>query len=168
MRQRHVQGKMLIGQMASGSDGDGKSVKPDEEHFHKYWFDVIPGSQPSDAMFMPFGLEPEDPEDGTAYDDVLTDYTQSVGHRFGTLFYRDRVAKYLAYGFQLVADGEKEIERVGDIGKVVTWSRSTRKGCRLQYERATLDSPIQDRHPIRFLSPLGSFDSLSAVQCDWV
>jgi hypothetical protein len=111
----------LIGQVASGSDWEGKSVKPDQEHFHKYWFDVIPGSQPSDAMFMPFGLEPEDPEDGTAYDDVLTDYMQSVGHRFGTLFYRDRVAKYLAYGLQLAANGETEIERVGDVAKVATW-----------------------------------------------
>ncbi|HEX4808548.1 MAG TPA: hypothetical protein VH325_06445 [Bryobacteraceae bacterium] len=111
----------MIGQVASGSDWEGKSVVPDREHFHKYWFEDLPGSQPQDAMFMPFGLEPEDPEDGTAYDDVLKDYMQSVAYRYGTLFYRDRIAKHLADGLQLVADGEKEIERVSDLGEVVTW-----------------------------------------------
>jgi hypothetical protein len=111
----------MIGQVASGSDWEDKSVIPDREHFHKYWFDDVPGSQPQDAMFMPFGLEPEDPEDGTQYEDVLKDYMQSVGYRFGTLFYRDRIAKHLADGLQIVASGETEIERVQDIGKVVTW-----------------------------------------------
>ena len=72
-------------------------------------------------MFMPFGLEPEDPEDGTAYEDVLKDYMQSVAYRYGTLFYRDRIAKHLADGLQLVAAGEKHIERVPDIVKVVRW-----------------------------------------------
>jgi hypothetical protein len=111
----------LIGQVASGSDWEGKSVVPDRQHFHKYWFEDVPGSQPHDAMFMPFGLEPEDPEDGTAYDDVLRDYMQSVAYRYGTLFYRDRIAKHLAAGLQLANAGEKEIERVGDLGKIVTW-----------------------------------------------
>ncbi len=72
-------------------------------------------------MFIPFGLEPEDPEDGTPYDDVLKDYMQSVGYEFGTLFYRDRIAKHLAKGLQLVAAGQQNIERVGDIGKIVKW-----------------------------------------------
>jgi hypothetical protein len=111
----------LIGQVASGADWVGKSVVPDREHFHKYWFEDVPGSQPHDAMFMPFGLEPEDPEDGTTYDDVLKDYMQSVAYRYGTLFYRDRIAKHLAAGLQLVDAGEKKIERVGDLGKIVTW-----------------------------------------------
>ena len=111
----------LIGQVASGADWEGKSVVPDREHFHKYWFEDVPGSQAHDAMFMPFGLEPEDPEDGTAYDDVLKDYMQSVAYRYGTLFYRDRIAKHLAAGLVLVDAGEKDIERVTDISKVVNW-----------------------------------------------
>src|SRR5262249_13338311 len=68
----------LIAQVASGADWVGKSVRDDREHFHKYWFENVPGSQPHDAMFTPFGLEPEDPEDGTPYDDVLNDHMQSV------------------------------------------------------------------------------------------
>ncbi len=94
---------------------------PDRQHFHKYWFEDVPGSQPHDAMFMPFGLEPEDPEDGTAYDDVLTDYMQSVGYRYGDLFYRDRIARHLADGLQLIAYGETNIERAGEIAQIVKW-----------------------------------------------
>jgi hypothetical protein len=111
----------LIAQVASGADWEGKSVKPDREHFHKYWFEHEPGSQPHDAMFMPFGLEPEDPEDGTAYEDVLIDYMQSNAYRYGTLFYRDRIAGYMAQGLQLIADGETHIERRPDVVKVVRW-----------------------------------------------
>jgi len=111
----------MIGQVASGENWEGKSVVPDREHFHKYWFEDIPGSQPHDAMFMPFGLEPENPEDNTTYDDVLKDYMQSIAYRYGTLFYRDRIAKHLAQGLQLVDAGEQEIERVPDIRKVVAW-----------------------------------------------
>lgn len=111
----------MIGQVASGADWVDKSVIPDREHFHKYWFEHVPGSQPQDAMFIPFGLEPEEPEDGTAYEDVLTDYMQNIAYRYGTLFYRDRIARYLARGIELVTQGEQHIERVSDIVKVVAW-----------------------------------------------
>jgi len=72
-------------------------------------------------MFIPFGLEPEDPEDGTPYEEVLKDYMQSVGYRYGTLFYRDRIAKHLSEGLQLAAAGEQQIERVPDVVKIVEW-----------------------------------------------
>lgn len=111
----------LIAQVASGADWKDKSVLPDREHFHKFWFEHIPGSQPHDAMFMPFGLEPEDPNDGTSYEDLLRDYMQSTAYRYGTLFYRDRIASYLGQGLLVVAGGELNIERVKDIGKIVKW-----------------------------------------------
>ena len=111
----------LIGQVASGADWVSKSVKPDREHFHEYWFEDKPGSQPEDAMFMPFGLKPEEPEDGIAYDEVLVDYMQSVAYRYGNLFYRDRIARHLAEGLQIAMAGETAIERTSDIGKIVTW-----------------------------------------------
>lgn len=111
----------MIGQVASGNDWQGKSVIPDREHFHKYWLEDVPGSQPQDAMFMPFGLEPEDQEEGTPYEDVLKDYMQSVGYRYGMLFYRDRIARYLVEGLQLIAAGENQIERRAEVGKVVKW-----------------------------------------------
>ena len=79
------------------------------------------GHNRTDAMFMPFGLEPEDPNDGTSYEDLLRDYMQSTAYRYGMLFYRDRIARYLAEGLSVFAAGEPNIERVADIGKVVTW-----------------------------------------------
>jgi len=111
----------LIGQVASGKNWMGKSVITDRKHFHKYWFEDQPASQPTDAMFVPLGLEPEDSEDGTPYDEVLKDHMQSVGYEFGMLFYRDRLTRHLARGLQLVQNGELQIERVPDLAKVVTW-----------------------------------------------
>lgn len=72
-------------------------------------------------MFIPFGLEPEDPEDGTAYEDVLVDHMQGINYRFGNLFYRDRIAKYLADGLALIAAGESAIERHKDLPKIIRW-----------------------------------------------
>jgi hypothetical protein len=111
----------LIGQVASGNDWVEKSVKPDREHFHDYWFVEKPGSQPEDAMFMPFGLEPENERQSRDYDALLKDYMQSVAYRFGNLFYRDRIAKHLAQGLKLIAEGEKHIEREADLGEVAKW-----------------------------------------------
>lgn len=111
----------MIGQVASGADWKGKSVKSDRIHFHEYWFTQPPASQPLDAMFMPFGLEPPDPEDGTPYEEVLSDYMSSNGHRYGQLFYRDRIAHHVSLGLDIVNRGEKEIERVQDLSKVATW-----------------------------------------------
>lgn len=114
----------LIGQVASGADWENKSVIPDRKHFHLYWFTSVPASQPHDAMFMPFALEPDDPQDGTSYDDLLKDYMQSVGYRYGTLFYRDRIARYLADGDRCVSEGEIAIERHQDLPKMVRWVNS--------------------------------------------
>jgi hypothetical protein len=114
----------LIAQVASGADWVDKSVKPDREHFHDYWFTEKPGSQASDAMFMPFGLEPDVPENGPAYEKVLTDYMQSVAYKYGTLFYRDRIARFVADGLKHAANGEKNIERIQDMTKVVRWVKS--------------------------------------------
>ena len=111
----------VIAQVASGKDWVEKSVVTDRKHFHQYWFAEEPASQAHDAMFIPFGLEPEDPEDGTPYEEVLKDYMQSVGYRYGTLFYRDRIAKHLSEGLQLAAAGEQQIERVPDVVKIVEW-----------------------------------------------
>ncbi|MGA2724151.1 MAG: hypothetical protein ABSG79_17295 [Bryobacteraceae bacterium] len=111
----------LIGQVASGKDWEGKSVVTDRRHFHDYWFTHKPASPPHDAMFMPFGLEPHDPGDGTTYEVVLKDYMSSNGYRYGNLFYRDRIAKHVADGLHVAANGEQDIERVSDITKVVTW-----------------------------------------------
>jgi hypothetical protein len=99
----------VIGQVASGNDWVRKSVKADREHFHKYWFVEMPGSQAEDAMFMPFGLEPDNDGKDIDYGDLLRDYMQNIGYRYGNLFYRERIARYAAHGLQLIADGEADI-----------------------------------------------------------
>ncbi len=111
----------LVAQVASGVNWKQKSVTTDRIHFHKYWFVNEPASQPHDAMFMPFELEPEDPKDGTPYEKVLKDYMMSEGYRFGNLFYRDRIVAHVAKGLKLIADGEADIERHEDIAEVTRW-----------------------------------------------
>ncbi len=46
---------------------------------------------------------------------------QSNGYRYGNLFYRDRIARHVADGLLLAANGENDIERVPDLKKVVRW-----------------------------------------------
>lgn len=111
----------VIAQVASGADWKNKSVVTDRIHFHDYWFIDKPASQPHDAMFMPFGLEAEDPGDGTPYEDVLKDHMQGIGYKFGTLFYRDRIARHLAEALILIEKGEQDIERSKDLKKVIEW-----------------------------------------------
>ena len=111
----------LVGQVASGNDWVDKSVKADREHFHKYWFVEQPGSQTEDAMFIPFGLEPENEKQEPDYEKLLIDYMQNIGYRYGNLFYRDRIARHLAQGLQLIAGGEQQIERRPDLAEVTRW-----------------------------------------------
>jgi hypothetical protein len=120
----------LIGQVASGKNWAGKSVVTDRDHFHKYWFTVQPASVAQAAMFMPFGLEPDEPGDGTPYHSVLTDHMQSVSYKFGVLFYRDRITLNLARGLQLIENGETAIERHDELPKIVRWVENYTKRLR--------------------------------------
>jgi hypothetical protein len=111
----------LIGQVASGRDWVNKSVKPDREHFHKYWFVETPASQPDDAMFVPFGLEPQNEKLDADHDALLRDHMQNLGYRYGTFFYRDRIARHAAEGLRLIAGGESNIERSEELPEVGEW-----------------------------------------------
>jgi hypothetical protein len=111
----------MLAQVASGANWVDKSVVTYRVHFHDYWFERKPGSPPTDAMFMPFGLEPELPGDGTPYQTVLVDYLQSKAYQFGILFYRDRVAHNFGKGMGLIAVGETQIEQYRELLKIVRW-----------------------------------------------
>jgi hypothetical protein len=111
----------LIGQVASGNNWVDKSVKADREHFHRYWFVELPCSQPEDAMFIPFSLEPDNDTAEVDYDELLRDHMQHVAYRFGNLFYRDRIARHAGEGLELIVGGEKDIQRAGDLAAVKTW-----------------------------------------------
>jgi hypothetical protein len=114
----------LIGQVASGNNWTEKSVKADREHFHKYWFVEAPGSQPEDAMFMPFGLEPDNDKKEDDYEDLLKDYMQNIAYRYGNLFYRDRIVRHAAEGLQRIAAGESDIQRSAELKDVKKWVKS--------------------------------------------
>lgn len=72
-------------------------------------------------MFMPFGLEPENAQLEADYEALLKDYMASSNYRFGNLFYRDRIAKHVAIGLQLITNGEKHIQRRDDLQEVAKW-----------------------------------------------
>jgi hypothetical protein len=80
-----------------------------------------PASQPEDAMFMPFGLEPENEKQEEDYEALLKDYMQNIGYKFGNVFYRDRIARHVAHGLQLIAGGEHRIERHTELTEVEQW-----------------------------------------------
>lgn len=117
----------LLGQAASGQDWVGKSVKTDSLHFHNYWFSRPPASQHQDAIFIPFCLEPPPPGSGVSYEDVLKDHVQSLMHKYGVVFYRYRIAKFVADGMRLQRGKGQTIERVQDFPEVLKWVRSYRK-----------------------------------------
>jgi len=111
----------LIGQVASGSNWKDKSVTPNRKHFHEFWFERPPGSQATDAMFIPFNLEPDLSDDSTPYQEVLKGFVQSLSYQFGDVFYRDRVARYFAEGIRIVEAGETHLERHKDLPKITRW-----------------------------------------------
>ena len=57
---------------------------------------------------------------------------QSIGYGFGTLFYRNRIAKHLAEGLELIVAGELHIERHKDIPKIIKWVERYVKTLRLK------------------------------------
>lgn len=111
----------LVGQVASGANWTTKSVAASRKHFHQFWFERPPSSQTTDAMFIPFNLEPDLPDDSTPYQDVLNDYVASLTYEFGRVFYRDRVARNFGDGMLVVEAGETHLERHKDLPRIVKW-----------------------------------------------
>jgi hypothetical protein len=117
----------LIGQVASGENWKHKTVKAIRDHFHKFWFSEIPGSQPTDAIFIPFSLEPEIPNDSTPYQDVLKGYVAGLNYEFGDVFYRDRIAHNFGEGLLIKNAGETHLQRCEDLPKITRWVNSYSK-----------------------------------------
>jgi hypothetical protein len=117
----------LIGQVASGSNWTGKSVKTYREHFHSYWFLNRPGSQATDAIFIPFNIEPAQPDDSTPYQEVLNDHVASLNYIYGDIFYRDRVARNFAEGLKIAQGGEEYLERHKELPKIARWVKGYSK-----------------------------------------
>jgi hypothetical protein len=117
----------LLGQVASGEDWVNKSVVADSVHFHKYWLKVQPGSQHQDAMFMPFCLEPPHADKSVSYEEVLKDHMQDLLYRYGNVFYRYRIAQFVAEGMRLHNAHLQEIDGPADFPKISKWVKKYRK-----------------------------------------
>lgn len=126
----------LVGQVASGADWKDKSVKSERKQFHGFWFSESPVAQCNDAMFMPFGLAPDEASDGVPYEEVLDGYMKYLMLRYGNVFYRNRVTRSLAEGLRLVARGERKIERVADLDEVVQWVAAYQKRLKAAAQKA--------------------------------
>jgi len=112
----------MLGQVASGKNWKDKSVKPDIELFHNYWFTDKPASTPLPSMFIPFCLDIR-PEEKLK--DVL--YYKTL--EFGNMFYRYRLPCYVEIGLTLnsIIDDDLHIERIDDFGDVIDYVDSFRQ-----------------------------------------
>jgi hypothetical protein len=117
----------LIGQVASGDNWRDKSVKGVSDHLHSFWFSEPPGSQATDAIFIPFSLEPEMACDSTPYDEVLKGYVAGLNYQFGDVFYRDRIARNFGEGLCIKNSGETHLQRCDDLPKIARWVKSYSK-----------------------------------------
>ena len=86
----------LIGQVATGENWQGKSVKVYIDPLNMNWFTRAPRSVPQPAMFIPFCIKPRG--DATV-NEQLEHYTPM----FGNIYYRLVLPQYAARGFQLAA-----------------------------------------------------------------
>ncbi len=102
----------VLGQVASGNDWQGKSVKDSIDVFHGEWFQTHPASPPIPAIFIPFMVE-----------DVLM---QRHTRRFGHVLHRGRLPRLAAKAPELAKAGTGPIERLDEVAKIGDWLRAHR------------------------------------------
>lgn len=105
----------LLGQVASGHNWGGKSIKGGIDYFHRTWFDHPPASAATASIFIPHAVPPGD--GGTRRDrmDLLV-------ARFGNILDRLRIPALAMDGLALVAgNAELLVERVDEIVNIGAW-----------------------------------------------
>jgi hypothetical protein len=96
----------LLGQVASGNDWKGKSVRPDAVAFLR-WFKLVPAAQAYPAIFIPFSVD----------DEVIDPYTRIYGY----VAHRLRLPHLAGKAPGLSDSGIAPIERLSEIGRVHAW-----------------------------------------------
>lgn len=109
----------LLGQVASGKNWQEKSILGTIPPFHQTWFEQIPPSTPTPAMFIPFQPLPVGAGDIKETFDILT-------YGFGTILYRLRIPNYIEKGMQNSRIQALLVERTDDFDKIETWVEETR------------------------------------------
>ncbi len=108
----------LMGQVASGGNWPGKSLKGVVEKFHDTWFEVKPASTPNPSLFIPFHIS-------AVGDESLDDTLLVLTYQFGSVFYRLRIPKLIDKGFAIFQENLHTIERTNEFEHVEAWVMAT-------------------------------------------
>ncbi len=105
----------LLGQAASGENWKDKSITGAIYAFHRNWFNVIPASTPTPAMFIPFNIIP-------ARTETLQEKISYLIPRYGTIFYRYRMPPLAKKGLEISKiDQGLTIERTAELNQISDW-----------------------------------------------
>lgn len=106
----------VLGQVASGDNWTGKSIKGSIDYFHTAWFSTRPPSTPSPAIFIPHAVPPIGEGNRKERMALLTE-------KFGMIFDRMLLPLMTQVGFTLGLEKRVNfhIERMDDTGKIEDW-----------------------------------------------
>jgi len=106
----------ILGQVATGNGWPEKNIKGAPiSAFHEIWFELVPASTPTPAMFIPFNIIPENNESIAEKVGILT-------RQLGDIYYRLVMPKLAQKGLELARiNNNLVIERIDDIAEVSTW-----------------------------------------------
>jgi hypothetical protein len=107
----------LLGQVASGSNWEAKSIKGDPiAYFHRTWFTRTPASEPLPSIFIPQAVLPTG--DGGRKDRIDLQTA-----KFGFILDRLVLPSLASVGISLFDDKSNDliIERRSDIPRVIAW-----------------------------------------------
>jgi hypothetical protein len=110
----------FVAQVASGKNWPDKSVKADEDTFHKFWFKRQIACPRTFGMFIPFCLEPDSPVVGDTPKKRLEGYVYRLTIHFGTMFYRYRIPEMAAKGLAQIAAG-RFVHRAAELSEIRRW-----------------------------------------------
>jgi hypothetical protein len=105
----------MLGQVASGANWPGKSVREYFRPFHENWFSEIPASDPTAALFIPFCIS-------LVGDATLQQQINILTKRYGSVHYRYTIPRLAQAGLELaIANDQLTIERVADMPEIKAW-----------------------------------------------
>ena len=106
----------VLGQVASGDNWTGKSIKSSIDYFHTTWFSTRPPSTPSPAIFIPHAVPPMGEGNRKERIALLTE-------KFGMIFDRMLLPKMSDEGYILAKNSNNNftVERVDDSTEIEAW-----------------------------------------------
>lgn len=105
----------MLGQVASGGNWPGKSVREYFRPFHENWFSEIPASDPIPALFIPFCIS-------LTGDATLKQQLGILTKRYGQVHYRYTLPRLAQSGLNLAAaNAAITIERIDEMPEIQEW-----------------------------------------------